>query len=137
MSDAGRAVQFHGPPHASSYISELPFRCEAEFGLNMASSLSRIWRWAEKLMNPISASQRTEITLQTEQVFLIRRRQSCRLWCEECGREVDVVGLQDVGKLMGTTQPALSASPVPEAWHVCAGQDGEPFICWESVLKSL
>lgn len=117
--------------------SESRLQGRAEFGLNMASSLSRIWRWAEKLMNPISASQRTEITLQTEQVFLIRRRQSCRLWCEECGREVDVVGLQDVGKLMGTTQPALSASPVPESWHVCAGQDGEPFICWESVLKSL
>jgi len=45
--------------------------------------------------------------------------------------------LQDVGKFAGSTQPALSDSTLPETWHICAGQDGEPFICWESVLKSL
>jgi hypothetical protein len=79
--------------------------------------------------------QRTEITIQTEQLLIIQRRRSPRVWCEKCGREVEAVGLPEAGVLAGISHPMLLPNAAPDAWHICPGQDGEPRVCLES-LKS-
>jgi hypothetical protein len=85
----------------------------------------------------VAARKRTEITIETERVVVIRRRNSRRGWCRECGREVDMVGLSDAGKLAGTTQKMLGEGDQGQKWHVSEGADGTKLICLESLLKGM
>jgi hypothetical protein len=48
-----------------------------------------------------------QITIETDEVTIIRRHHAHRIWCRECAREVEVVGLEEAGVLAGMTQPAL------------------------------
>lgn len=81
-------------------------------------------------------TQRTEITVQTDRILIIRRRQFRRVWCQQCGREVEAITVQEAGNLAGGVERlALPGNPESEAWHVCAGGDGETLICLESLLK--
>jgi hypothetical protein len=52
----------------------------AEAGLTAASNLSRIRRWAKRWRSGMSAHKRTKITVETDSVLNIRRRQSIRAW---------------------------------------------------------
>jgi len=40
----------------------------------------------------MTAHEKTEITIETDQILIIRRRRSVRFWCQECGSPVDMVG---------------------------------------------
>ncbi len=109
---------------------------DAEVEPNVAVNLSRFRRWAKAVVEALWRPPRMEITVQTDRVLIIRRRQSRRVWCHQCGREVDAVGLQEAGELTGVPQLALPGNAASGAWHVCAGKDGEPVICLESLLKT-
>jgi hypothetical protein len=93
-------------------------------------------------MEANTAHKRIQITIETERVLMIRRRASIRLWCQECGFEVDVVDLIQAQFLSGLDrptlhQPALHAGVQAIQWHSLAGPDGAPLVCLESVLKSM
>jgi len=105
-------------------------------GDKLASNLSRFRRWAKRLVEAISVPQRAEITVQTDRVLIIRRRRSRRAWCQQCGREVDAIGMQEATSLGGSEQLTLPGNPESERWHVCAGSDGETLICLDSLLKA-
>jgi len=77
-----------------------------------------------------------EITVQKDRLLIIRRRQSRRVWCQKCRREVDVIAVQEAASFAGAEQLALPGNLESEAWHVCAGKDGETLICLESLLKA-
>lgn len=80
--------------------------------------------------------RRNEITIETDRVLIIRRRRWRRVWCQQCGRDVDAIGLQEVRSVAGGTLARLPGNAESEAWHVCTGQDGEPVFCLESLLKT-
>jgi hypothetical protein len=110
--------------------------------VNVDSTLSRVRRWAKKLGEAVTARNRTEITIETDRVLIIRGRRSKRVWCEKCGRDVDTVGRQDVRTLTGESHPMLPAGAELGGWHLCADQDAagdnaEPRVCLDSLLKSL
>ena len=50
-------------------------------------------RWATVSGRAAAAYRRTEITVETDRVLIIRKSNSTRVWCAECGREVDMVDL--------------------------------------------
>ena len=81
-------------------------------------------------------TQRTEITVQTDRILIIRRRRPSRVWCQQCGREVDAIAVQEATSLPGAGQLALPGSAESQTWHVCAGNDGEALICLDSLLKA-
>lgn len=98
-----------------------------------------------------AAYRRAEITVETDQILIIRKSHSERGWCAECGREVDMVSVNEVGAPTGRTQLAAtrsstgqSSSTVPmlpgcgdsRGWHWSQAADGSPRVCLESVLKS-
>ena len=83
------------------------------------------------------AYKRTEVTIETDRVVTIRRRRSTRVWCRECGRVVDAIGLEEAGSLSGMKQPMLRDQAGAAGWHICEGWDSEMLICLDSVLKSL
>jgi hypothetical protein len=47
----------------------------------------------------MTAHKRTEITVETDRVLIVRRRRSTRASCPECGREVDMAGPEDAEAL--------------------------------------
>jgi hypothetical protein len=81
--------------------------------------------------------KRTEITVETERLFIIQRRRTIRFWCQECGSEVEMAGLKDAGIISGMTQPLLRHGAQAPKWHFAEGQDGTTLVCLESLLKSM
>jgi hypothetical protein len=103
----------------------------------VASNLSRFRGWAKRLAGAISEPQRTEITIQTDRLVLIRGGRSRRAWCHQCGREVEMVGLSQATAVVGGNKPVLPDSAQSQGWHVSEDQNGSPLICLESVLKGM
>jgi hypothetical protein len=103
-------------------------------------------RWAKVSERAMAAYKRTEITLETDRIWVIRRSHSRRAWCAECGREVDMVMLKEAEALSGTTQPMLSQPLTTQpmlpgcgdsrGWHGSKAADGALLVCLESLLKS-
>ncbi|MGD0213496.1 MAG: hypothetical protein ABSB87_09710 [Terriglobales bacterium] len=98
-------------------------------------------RWAKVSERAVAAYKRTEITVETDRIWIIRRSRATRGWCAECGREVDMVGLKEAEALQKmaqpvTTQPMLPGCGDNRGWHWSEAADGSPLICLESVLKS-
>jgi hypothetical protein len=103
----------------------------------VANNLARFWRWTKNVTGTVTVQKRTEITIETEQVVVIRRRQgSVRSWCRECKGEVDMVDLKEAEAVTGMTQAMLSCGVGDRGWHWSQAEDGSPLICLESLLKS-
>jgi hypothetical protein len=99
----------------------------------------------------MTVRDRTEITIETDRVLIIRGHGSKgersgqepkRVWCEKCGRDVDTVGFEDMRTLTAASHPTLPGGAELEGWHVCpslaeAGQDEELRVCLDSLLKVL
>ena len=81
--------------------------------------------------------KRTQITIETNRVLIIRRMRSSRAWCQECGCEVDVVGLEEASVLTGMTQPALRKRVDGEKWHFSHSSEGALLICLDSMRKAM
>ena len=79
--------------------------------------------------------RRTEITVEKEEVLVVKRARIYRAWCRGCGCEVDMVGITDALAVAGMAGQAgeLSTSP---SWHVFRDGIGE-LVCLESLLKSM
>lgn len=102
----------------------------------MEGNLARIQRWAKRLVGAETMHKKTEITVETDRVLIIRRKRVTRVWCEACAAVVDAVSLEEVASITGS--PAVLGPDTPNpAWHLCEAADGSPRICLESVLKSL
>ena len=84
-----------------------------------------------------TATKRTQIRIETDQVLIIRRRKSIRVWCQECACEVDMVRLEEAAALTGMAQHTLRNCIANEEWHVFQSPGESPVICLDSLLKSL
>jgi hypothetical protein len=127
--------------------------------LKAVKELSLMWRtiyhefrrWAKVSERAATAYKRTEITLETDRIWIVRNAHAKRGWCTECGREVDMVSLTEGEALSRppTSEPRGTASLPPRTarpmlpgcgeqsgWHWSQASDGSPLICLESVLKS-
>jgi hypothetical protein len=83
----------------------------------------------------VATRKRIEIDIQTDQVLIIRRRRATRMWCRECGCEVDMLNLNAAQTLSGLKPSALRQYIENKAWHSSKDQDGQPLLCLESLLK--
>jgi hypothetical protein len=98
-------------------------------------------RWAKVSRRAISAYNRTEITVETEQIWIIRKSRTRRGWCPECGREVDMVKVDEAGVIPGKATPPLSGPILPglgdnRGWHWSRAEDGKPMVCLDSLRKN-
>lgn len=79
--------------------------------------------------------KRTEITVETNEVLIVRRARVYRGWCSLCGRDVDMVGVPDARAMAGV--PGEGAGSGKSAkWHLSEDQE-TALVCLESVLKSI
>jgi hypothetical protein len=81
--------------------------------------------------------KRIQITIQTEQVMIIRRSGCPRLWCPVCSREVDVVDLVQAEALTGIAQPRIHECAATNRFHYLNGPGGTVLLCLDSLLKGL
>ena len=98
--------------------------------------------WAKLSRRVAGSHKRMEITVETDQILVICRSQATRGWCAECGREVEMVTLDEAGALSGGD----AQTPKPQAmlpgrgdgrgWHWSQAADGTPLICLESLLRA-
>ena len=84
----------------------------------------------------MTAHNRVEITIETERLLIIRRRRTFRAWCQECGCEVDMVGVGEAEVPAGIAGPTLRDGAEARGWHIAQGRDGMELVCLVSLLKS-
>ncbi len=63
----------------------------------------------------------------------IRRNRCTRLWCQQCGREMDVVQAE----ILTATGHRLGDGAQVNKWHSFAGPDGTLWVCLGSLMKSI
>jgi len=84
----------------------------------------------------MAAYKKTRITVESEQVLIIRRRGCTRRWCWQCGREVDTVDMAQAGALTRIPPRKLRDCARMEKWHLVDTAEGPPLVCLDSLLKS-
>ena len=84
----------------------------------------------------MAAYKRTQITIETDQVLIIRRRGCVRHWCPDCGREKDMVSLSQAAALTGVAQLLLRDCAHAEKWHLTDAAGESPLICLDSLLNT-
>jgi len=80
----------------------------------------------------MAVHKRTEITIETDRVLIIRRRRVLRAWCQECGHEVEMVDPREAEAIT-----AVRGLPLRDCaqWHVAQSHEGTGLICLDSLLK--
>ena len=84
----------------------------------------------------MTAHNKVEITIETERLLIIRRRRTFRAWCQECGCEMDMIGVGEADARTGTAGQMLSDGAAARGWHIAQGPDGTELVCLVSLLKS-
>jgi hypothetical protein len=83
----------------------------------------------------MATHKRIEITIQTHQVVTIRSQNSIRLWCPECGCEVEVVDA-GLAESLGNSAGRLGEGDGGGRPHRLNGAHGMTVICLPSLLKA-
>jgi len=78
-----------------------------------------------------------QITIETDEVTIVRRRHPRRTWCRECACEAEVVGMGEAGVLAGMTERALRNCAESQGWHLSDAGDGTLLVCLKSLLKTI
>jgi hypothetical protein len=86
----------------------------------------------------MASSKRTEISVETHEVLILRKRDSSvRAWCFECRAEVRMIPADEAIALTGITMTAMlemvNAGEIHWVWaDVCA-----PLLCLKSLIARL
>ena len=73
----------------------------------------------------MTAHRGKRITIETERVLFLIRKQASRGWCEQCGQEVDLAGIGQVGNVLegisleGKSDTQLHLERAKEGLAVC------------------
>jgi hypothetical protein len=81
----------------------------------------------------MATPKRIQISIETHQVFTIRRRRSTYSWCQQCGREAEMLDLGELQALTGIPHQILRDAAETHGWHVLQFHDGSTLICLEAM----
>jgi len=98
----------------------------------VANNLARFWRWTKGVAGLVPRQKRMEITVETERVVVIRRREATRGWCPHCEHEVEIVTPEDAAAIAGANSRLLGDGET-QNWHFADGV--EKWVCLESLLR--
>lgn len=85
----------------------------------------------------MAAYKKTEITIETDQVWIVRKSHSAQRWCSECEREVSMIEMAQAETMTRMTGLALRSYAEARGWHLSRGEDGSDLICLQSWLNSM
>ena len=82
----------------------------------------------------VSTKKRTEITIETERVIVIRhRRLPVRAWCQSCGEQVVMVTVDEAARAARVSARTLYRWVEAEKLHFVETAEGGLLICYESL----
>jgi hypothetical protein len=84
----------------------------------------------------VMGTRRMQITIETDEVTIIRRRHALQVWCPECAHQVEAVQIDEAGVLARTSQLTLREYAESRRWHLLHTGDGTRLICLASLLKT-
>lgn len=79
-------------------------------------------------------TRKVEITIQSEQILVVRGIRAGLEWCPQCGRETDMVNLQTAGLLTRADFATVQARIQSGDWHRSAAADGTLRVCLVSLF---
>jgi hypothetical protein len=79
--------------------------------------------------------RRTEFTVETDQILIIRRHFTVRRWCPECGREVDMVGREEAEALLESAGAKLHDDAKADDCRFRENPEGTESVCFECRLR--
>ena len=80
------------------------------------------------------AKTRTEVFIETSEILIIKRNRTfVRTWCEDCGREVSMLPLQEAALLTGHDVKAIRSMMENQHVHFCYLKPETPCICLRSL----
>jgi len=80
-------------------------------------------------------AKQAKITIETDSILFLRGRAPLRAWCPECGDEVEMVPMDEVGVVSNLPASEVEAWFQSEGVHHTTMPNGEPSICLNSMLK--
>jgi len=80
--------------------------------------------------------RKTKITIETEQVTVIRRRRVTRPWCSECGGEAEFVPRHEVSTWLDGRPNQAGPRAIGSGPHFARAADGSVVVCVKSLLGS-
>lgn len=80
-------------------------------------------------------AKRTRIMIQTDSLLVIRGRKSLRAWCPQCGAEVEMIPVNDVGVVSNLPSAEVQAWMESSDLHHTKTADGTALLCLNSMLK--
>lgn len=82
--------------------------------------------------------KRTKITVQTDQVRVIRRRRSCGMqWCEPCAAPAEMLSAEEAAVVSGLSVRAIFRQVEASELHFTETADGLLWICFNSLLARM
>jgi hypothetical protein len=75
------------------------------------------------------------ITVDTEQVVIIRRRRITRSWCNQCGDESEFIPMEAVNQVLGGGPNQGKLLPPGDGLHLHTIKDGSVLVCVKSLPK--
>ena len=80
------------------------------------------------------AKIRTEVFIETSETFVIKRNRTfVRAWCEDCGREVSMLPLQEAARFSGHDVKAIRLMMENQRIHFCYLKPETLCICLRSL----
>jgi hypothetical protein len=84
----------------------------------------------------LATKKTMRITIESEQLLVIRHGAPVRVWCEQCATEVDMVRLESVAELGQVAAETIQCLLDSEKLHL--SKSGGPVrICLNSLLKEV
>jgi hypothetical protein len=115
-----------GTPGAKQFITDLWLR---QFGLGTSLGTgSGETGGTVKL-------RRTQITIETHTLIVLRRRRLIRFWCSECGAEAEFVPVEDLDSLLDSGSDNASGRLGNGALHFGKAPDGSIVVCVKSLSE--
>ncbi len=75
----------------------------------------------------------TRITIERDQVLIIRLSHACRRWCSQCGAVVDAVNVEEIDGIIRGTSGCLRQEFGNDSVHMLAAGEGPARICVNSL----
>lgn len=79
-------------------------------------------------------AKRTEITVETTSLFVLRGRNVLRQWCTQCAAEGEMISLENIGVISNLDQHVVEEWLNSEGLHRRQSADGVTLVCLNSLL---
>jgi len=79
----------------------------------------------------------TRITIETDSLLVLRGQAPVRAWCPQCGSEVEMIPLNDMGVVSNLPPAGVQAWLESPDLHHTTSADGASLICLNSMLKRI